>query len=355
MGTPVDIVLDSGAYSCWRRQETLTVEEYIDFIKKNEDYVHEYVNLDQIPGQFGRVPSHEQVEESAIVGWKNMEKMWASGLNPMPVFHQGESLGWLDKMIEAGCTYVGISPANDRTTSQKQEWLDEVFSHLCGSKGYPEIKTHGFGVTALPLLFRYPWYSVDSMTWILVGGYGGFFVPQATDSGDYDFSVTPQVIQVSERGAKRGRPLPPQTKHYRSLGVNSQAYINQYVQDQNIGDIEDLRDEYLLRIFMNCRFFKLAAETYTPRPFLKKKAGLFSDTRVSSHGRKKSWGNLKIIFTLTSSLEPCDVLNEEKIRDRLISYYYFKHGDEFCLKTLSETGELVKLPSKKKRKKRGKN
>jgi hypothetical protein len=154
----VDLVLDSGAFSCWKRQEELKLDEYIEFCHLHKAYIWEQVNLDTIPGHFGKVPSPAEVEESAAKSHKNALLMRAAGLEPMPVYHMGERRYWLDKIIGDGFKYVGISPANDRTTKQKVEWLDEIFGHICGSKGFPQVKTHGFGVTALPILFRYPWY-----------------------------------------------------------------------------------------------------------------------------------------------------------------------------------------------------
>jgi hypothetical protein len=57
-------------------------------------------------------------------------------------------------------------------TTQPRLWLDEVFAHYLTFAGAPIIKVHGFGMTTFELMARYPWYSVDSSSW-LMGGRNG--------------------------------------------------------------------------------------------------------------------------------------------------------------------------------------
>jgi hypothetical protein len=355
--TQVDLILDSGAYSAWKKRESLTVDQYAEFINKHKSSLAHYVNLDRIPGEWGRVPSPSEVEASAQIGMENLLKLRKLGLLAMPVFHQGERLYWLEKMIDEGYSYIGISPANDRTTEQKQDWLDEIFGFLCGSRGYPHIKTHGFGVTALPLLFRYPWYSADSVTWLLVGGYGGILVPRTDVNGKHDYTVSPLVVQVSQR--TNGRPsaasLEP-GKHFMSMGEASQKHILKYVEDEGFS-MEKLKSEYLARQRVNCRFFKKAGQTYVPKPFVRQKrtlSNLFGSTSVTNFGSASNpWGNLKIVFTLTTSPEHSDILEDEGVRERLLTYYYFLKGEApFDIEDYVRTGRIDK--SKKQLKRRSK-
>ena len=163
-------MLDSGAYSAWSRGQPIDLDQYIAYIHTNAEHLDYYVALDVIPGSFGTRPTPAQVEESAAASWNNLLYMQAHGLSPIPVFHMHEHFKWLRKMIDHGCDYIGISPANDCTTHQKRMWLDKVFDFICDADGWPCIKTHAFGMTALPLLTRYPWYSADSVTWITFSG-----------------------------------------------------------------------------------------------------------------------------------------------------------------------------------------
>lgn len=342
----VDLILDSGAFSAWKKKESLTVEQYISFIERNKPALHEYVNLDVIPGEWGRVGTPEDVERSAAKGYENLLKMRAAGLEAMPVYHMGERLYWLERMIGDGFTYIGISPANDRTTAQKVEWLDWVYGYLCGSSGFPEIKTHGFGVTALPLLFRYPWYSADSVTWLLVGGYGGILVPKALPEGGYDYTQSPLVVAVSEKSTF-SKGIDESLKHFKSMGEQSKAYIRNYIEDEGF-DLGRLEKEYLQRQKLNCRFFKHVASAYASQPFFQRQMGLFGKPQPSRKGSTTNlFGNLKMVFTLTTSPEHSDILEDEGVRDRLLTYYYFKTGDAFSLADYVRTGRIV---SNKKRK-----
>ena len=46
------------------------------------------------------------------------------------------------------------------STKDLLPWLDRIFStYICDDKGFPKVKTHGFGLTT-SLMIRYPWYSV---------------------------------------------------------------------------------------------------------------------------------------------------------------------------------------------------
>lgn len=354
MGRTVDLIMDSGAYSCWKKQESLTVDEYGEFLLANASWIDHAVNLDVIPGSWGRVPSPNEVEQSAEVGWKNFKRLRKQGINTMPVFHQGERIYWLDKMLDAGCDYIGISPANDRTTDQKIEWLDEIYGYLCGQEGYPKVKTHGFGVTALPLIYRYPWYSLDSVTWLLVGGYGGGFIPICDSEGNPDFTQAPRVIHFA--ASRPDKPPPAATLEpggaYVTLQGATKAYVDKYLADQEF-DPERLRDEYLERQRLCARFFKLCSASYMPPPFSAPKKGFFS-ARLSPREGQTSypWKHIRMVFTITTSPEHSQVLNVEECRDRLVTYYYFKHNQGFPLKQYSETGTIPVPAGRARRKKR---
>ena len=259
----VKLLFDSGAYSAWKKGVTIEVGEYIKFVKDHLHLIDRCVNLDVIPAEFGRTPTSEEVEDSAERGWSNFLEMRKAELNPIPVFHQGERMVWLDKMIEYGCDYVGISPANDRTTSQKKEWLDDVFSFLCDNNdGYAPVKTHAFGVTAVELMFRYPWYSVDSATWLLLGAYGAIYVPKWR-KGKFRHDLTPQTVAVSslrsDRALRSG-------VHYDTLGKETQKRILQYIEEAGL-TLEEVQDNYSARQHMIVKYFKQVAEDYVPGPF----------------------------------------------------------------------------------------
>lgn len=263
------VVLDSGAFSAWTRGVTVDIDAYAAFIKEHIEYVDHYVNLDVIPGEFGRVPSPEEVEASASKSWDNLTFLEELSLRPMPVFHQGEQFKWLKRMIDHGCSYVGISPANDRTTDQKREWLDQVYDLICDEEGWPVVKTHGFGVTSIPLLFRYPWFSADSTSWKMFGIYGHILVPQIV-SGEYVYDRSPNIVTVS---SKQKRAL-EEGDHFLSYTEAEQDVVLKYIQFRGL-TFHGVHHDQKQRDRINAAFFHDVTLNYTPRPFVRRKQRLF--------------------------------------------------------------------------------
>lgn len=168
---PENLIIDSGAFSVWTLGEYIDIDKYIRYCKdiftlltKNKS-LH-FVNLDVLPGKFGIRPTKEEAWESAKQGWANMEYMENEGLKVIPVFHQHEDFEWLEKMMKH-TNYVGISPANDVSQQSKNNWLRKVFNIT-----QDKVKTHGFAVTALKTILEFPFYSVDSSSWVTGARYG---------------------------------------------------------------------------------------------------------------------------------------------------------------------------------------
>ena len=181
------IMLDSGAYTLWKKGGKVNIDEYCDFIFKYKDKVESYVNLDVIPGKWSVKPTFQEIEEAARKSFENYTHMLKKGLNPIPVFHQGEDFKWLERYIDISCEYIGISPANDSFTPQKVKWLDHVFNRITDCNGYPIVKTHGFGITTPKILFKYPWYSVDSITWKISPSFGDMYFFKYDDIKGFNF------------------------------------------------------------------------------------------------------------------------------------------------------------------------
>lgn len=265
----IKIVLDSGAYSAWHKKEFIDIHAYIDFCLKYKDCIDHVVNLDVIPGEWGRIPSGEEVEASAQKGWENFLLMKSAGLTVMPVFHMGERLYWLDKMMEE-CDYVGISPANDKHTNDKRVWLDRIFTHITDNDGWPKIRTHGFGMTSLPLLFRYPWYSADSMSWALVGGYGKVFVPVYRDGG-YRYDESPHIVSMSLKSPD----MKSDDKHYFSFSDSAKKYVDDYFALKGV-TAKELMEDYIRRDDLNAQFFDDLSKNYVATPFAAKRKGFLA-------------------------------------------------------------------------------
>ena len=262
----IKLLCDSGAFTSWNlamskkaagdpnwKNFLVDIHKYIAFVKEHEDIIWRVVNLDVIPGEQGREPGQEEIEIAAQQGFENLMLMRSHGINPIHVYHQGENLKWLDKMIVEGqCDYVGISPCNDYSTERKQAWLDQVFRYL-GEK-YPDIKTHGFGVTASVLVKRYPWYSTDSSSYSLTAAMGAILTPYGR-------------IYVSDDPKGLGDP-----DHINNKPQGIKDHINKYLKGRIGYDIRSMMDKETT-ITVQCNHCREYHETpaksaaYKPRNF----------------------------------------------------------------------------------------
>lgn len=186
------IMIDSGAFSVWTRGGSIDLAEYTDYCKANIGNVEYVVNLDVIPGSPGDKNLRlmvQEIEDSAAGGYANYRIMLQGGIPKgqlVHVFHQGEQLKWLKKMMEE-MDYIGLSPGNDRTTEEKIDWLMECMRYVTDENGRPKVKFHGFAVTSFRLIKLFPWASVDSATWGIVAGMGRVFMPYKR-GGKWDFA-----------------------------------------------------------------------------------------------------------------------------------------------------------------------
>jgi hypothetical protein len=210
-------MLDCGAFSAWRRGECIDLADYIEFVKRYEHILDSYVSLDVIPGSLGRAPGSlkrprtlAEVKVSGAQSYANLQAMKAAGLSPIPTFHQGEEIVWLEKMLHDGEPYLGISPAKNMPWYVQQEWLDRIFAMCTDRAGNALVKIHGFGIASVDFLKRYPFFSCDTAGWATAAGWGKIYVPSYVN-GSPNYLCRPTLVTVSEQSEKK----PPKAKYNR--------------------------------------------------------------------------------------------------------------------------------------------
>lgn|SRR5574343_624496 len=259
----VQLWMDSGAFSAWTKKESIDLDVYISFCLDLEEALAYIVNLDVIPGEFGQKNlSPEEIERSASKGYENYYYMLSRGIPKeklIHVFHQGEDFKWLKKMV-LEIPYIGLSPANDRTTQEKVLWLDQCMEYVTDSEGYPIVKFHGFAVTSTLLMFRYPWYSADSTSWQMHASYGHILVPRSF-FGQYNYEVSPLVLTISNESPQ----IKNKGKHFSTLPIVEQDYVKRYIFEKGF-DLEELKSNYLKRSEINVVYFKDLSDKMTPWP-----------------------------------------------------------------------------------------
>jgi hypothetical protein len=181
-------MLDSGAFSAFKKGEEIDLKAYAKYIKAHADLWFSYVTLDVLPAAAigsskrdvdnlraaERFRTNEAIEAAAKQSQRNHYKLRDMGLTPIPVFHQGESFKWLEQMLADKEPYIGISAIKSAWNEPEfhRKWFDECWKLIP-----KETKVHGFGITGGKFLIEYPWFSTDSTTWSKCAGYGRIYVP----------------------------------------------------------------------------------------------------------------------------------------------------------------------------------
>jgi hypothetical protein len=157
----MDLFLDSGAFSAHNLKKTIAIDRYADFIHQHGANFSAIANLDDIG-------------DTGPKSWENLKVLEANGCKVIPVFHYDDDTVYLKRMLDADYPCIALGGLVGSSHKVLREWLDRVWSnYLINEDGNPLRRVHGFGMTDFELMMRYPWYSIDSASWAMVGIYGG--------------------------------------------------------------------------------------------------------------------------------------------------------------------------------------
>lgn len=177
------IFLDSGAFSAYTLGINIDLPEYCNYIKRNLDIIRVEDGLVMASVLDGIGDPQETYE--------NQLAMESHGVRPLPCFHAGEDERYLEWYVQ-NYDYITLGGMVGASTKQLMIWLDRMWDkYLTDGAGNPRIRVHGFGITSIPLMERYPWYSCDSSSWIQSAAFGSVITP------DYG------PVSVSEKSPSR--------------------------------------------------------------------------------------------------------------------------------------------------------
>lgn len=185
-----DLMIDSGAFTADTKGVRISLEDYADFLRKFGPKLRPVaaISLDVIGDGKG--------------SYKNWRLLTRSGVQVLPVYHLGTDEKWLLRYLEE-CDYVAIGAIANVNTRARLIGLDYVWkTYLLDSSGKPKVKVHGLGLTAVPMMTRYPWHSVDSAMVFKHAAFGKIDVPTLTEEAGLvreDWQNMRNII-VSERG-----------------------------------------------------------------------------------------------------------------------------------------------------------
>ena len=219
--------LDSGAFSLGRKiprhQEKFYdsedfwnyIDSYAAFIKKYKIAIDLYANVDVIG--------------NPELTWRNQKYLEKKhNLNPVPVVHYQTDLKWLEKYIAEGYEIIGLGGLVRKIAKKECKiWLDNCFDIICPRPSrLPVVKIHGFGMTKVGFLFRYPWWSIDATTVEQLSRWGKIMVPRKSKihRGKYDYKRHYVTIAMSSR--VKGHKM---SMHFHYLSNQEKKEIEEWI------------------------------------------------------------------------------------------------------------------------------
>ena len=239
--------IDSGAFSMYHSGAVIDIDEYIDYIN-NRPNPTIWAELDSIP----------YPELNAQTTKKSADESWERYLYMMdrvkdeyrdkviPVYHFGEPYEALERMLNTEvhgrlAPYIGLGGRHGVNRKAHDLYYSNLFKIIKKSKN-PNVKTHVFGMTVLPLLEKYPFYSADSTTWLMLGANGNI---QTKCCG----SVS--VSKLSKHKTDSAWHLPKDMFNKLNEEIESRGFT-----------LEQLSEDYKARHKHNALFYKEWAENY---------------------------------------------------------------------------------------------
>lgn len=190
------VFLDSGAFSAHTLGVELKVEDYCEYIVKNWDIIRgEDGNM--MASVLDGIGDVEQTYRNQMEMERIFREVHGVNWRPLPCFHAGEDERYLEWYVQ-NYDYITLGGMVGSSTAQLMVWLDRMWNnYLTDGSGRPRCKVHGFGITAVPIMEAYPWYSCDSSSWIQSAAFGSIVMPGVSRKNPA------MPISVSEKSPSR--------------------------------------------------------------------------------------------------------------------------------------------------------
>lgn len=239
--------LDSGSFTLWTKAAKYAeqtgnavwdfyetdefrnyLELYVEFINRYHYAIDFYSNVDVIPDRQDK----KNRDVWPQLSYNNLKWLEDMGMKPVPVVHYTNDLQWLERYIEEGYEFIALGGLVGSTKFENcRWWLDKAFEIVCDSADkFPRVKIHGFGITTFPMLFRYPWWSVDSTTWTKVGAYGGVIKPRKKGR-EYVYNPIasrdmPEIVKISMESPEANKDK----KHFRNYSKRRRREVLEWLE-----------------------------------------------------------------------------------------------------------------------------
>lgn len=249
----MELFLDSGAFSAHTQGDEIKIEDYARFIHENGKHFSVMANLDDIG-------------DTGPKSWANYQWLLKEKCFVFPVHHAADEDRYLEMILdqlEPGVGFMALGGLVGASRVVLRTWLDKMWSKFLTNKdGTPKVRVHGFGLTDTELMVRYPWYSVDSSSWVMTGIFGGCLFRE----GDRFYKVTfsndsPDKFNVNGW-------------HYSTLVPAQKKRVEAWLEHHGV-TADQLARHYSFRHLVNARTFTEIEDMETPRTFFMQQETLF--------------------------------------------------------------------------------
>lgn len=243
------VFLDSGAFSAFSLGVEVSIAAYAEFVKEHQDIIDMASVLDAIGDPEGTYHNQKELERR--------------GVEVLPCFHFGEPLELCEHYV-SNYPYITLGGMVPIPNAKLEPWLDEVWDRVLTDRdGYARCKVHGFGMTSRTLMIKYPWFSVDSSSWV-----------QIASNGKVVFPEVDTVVDIS----KRSPTVHDFGRHFDNMPDITRQYILDLLHYYGL-TLEEVRDIHDGRWALDCftfdRLGKLLGDDHWRRPFSAQQGVLF--------------------------------------------------------------------------------
>jgi hypothetical protein len=179
------VILDSGAYTAHRKGKKIDIDDYAEYVKEHGNEYDMCFNLDSIGNA-----------KKSYTNWKYLQ---SKGVDTVPIYHIGTNEVFLRKYLRE-TDYIGLGAIANLETTQRLLGLSHIWkTYLTNKEGIPTVKVHGLGLTAVDIMIRYPWYSVDSFTPVISAVWGSVLLPRLDNDGTPHYFKL-GISKISDQG-----------------------------------------------------------------------------------------------------------------------------------------------------------
>jgi hypothetical protein len=180
---------------------------------------------------------------------KMTDQLFELGIHPVPAYHGDASLDWLRRYIDEGHKIIGVGTS--RAGKHNQTDIRRYYATVIDLCEKHKVKCHGFAITG-DSMFQFPWFSVDSTTWLKSAAYGKIIevVPERQRVS---------LVHISTRHTQQGYGV------IENLSPEVQKGLRNRVEKQGF-DFEELRTNLGYRALYNARQYVIAVRVNAKKP-----------------------------------------------------------------------------------------